>query len=77
MSFEMFVDLGLGLGWLLVLAIISSLSAMWLKSALNGIKARKEFPDTSEGRALIMNGISKNLRTGKARGQCKPSGFKI
>ena len=71
------LDLFLGSISLFVLAIISSITAMWLKSVLNEIKARKEFPTTSEGRALIQHGMSKNLRTGETRGQCRPSGFQI
>lgn len=70
-------DITAGIITLLGLFVISSLLAIWLKSLLEERKALNEFSDTSEGGALIQHGITKNRRTGRTRGQKRPSAVSV
>jgi len=60
---------------LLLLIVMSSIFSYYFKSISSKLKAHKEFPFTAEGGVLVQNGLSKNLETGKTRGQKRPAGI--
>ena len=58
-----------------IVIFIVSILAFWSKYIQNQIKSTKEFSNTAEAGISIKRGFSKNLKTGKTRGQQRPTGI--